>query len=156
MVLRRDFVTPCPQWKGVCLGPDCFNRQITHFTLNDYGNEIHFANLLLFQFCMKVGGPWGKGKRMTLSLTFACFRSSNKSFHNIEDMWSMNQKRKSAGNFFELSLPNGLACWSNNSLISDIKIISSNKKVDTVSIWSWIGWNFSIFYSYFLRIPVSD
>ena len=43
---------------------------------------------------------------MTLSFNFACFWSSNTSSHNLGVMWRRNQKRKSAGHFFSLDLPN--------------------------------------------------
>ena len=44
-----------------------------------------------------------------MSQNFACFLTSNTSFHNLGVMWKKNQKIKSAGNFFWLSLPNGEA-----------------------------------------------
>ena len=59
---------------------------------------------------------------MTLSFNFACFWSSNASSHNLGVIWRWNQKRKSAGNFFSLDLPNGQACdsWHSGVLRSSI------------------------------------
>ena len=54
-----------------------------------------------------LGAPWAE--KMTLSFNFACFWSFNTSSHNLGVIWRWNQKRKSAGNFFSLDLPNGQA-----------------------------------------------
>ena len=64
-----------------------------------------------FDFTLKhvpqvfFGPPWAE--KMTLSFNFAFFLSSIPSSNNLGVMWRRNQKRKSAGNFFSLDLPNG-------------------------------------------------
>ena len=49
-----------------------------------------------------LGAPWAE--KMTLSSNFACCWTSDTSSHNQGVMWRYSQKRKTAGNFFWLSL----------------------------------------------------
>ena len=76
---------------------------------------------LFFDFVWKYfpkfswGAPWAE--KMTLSFIFAYCWTSDTFSLNQGIMWRQNQKRKTASNFFWLSLPNGEAC-SRESLSS--------------------------------------